>query len=120
MWRFAAVLVLAFVGMAWFVFVAGYVMRSAFVAAFLVAVVLPAVMNPTRHWARGFILCFDMVYAASWVGAYAAASVTHASRLEVFTAGLVPALLFGTMASLGVGRSGLGALRRRPRRSFWR
>jgi len=112
MWRFVAVLVLALAGMVWFVVFAGDVMRSAFVAAFVVAVVLPPVMNPTRHWARGFVLCFDMVYAASCVGAYVAAYGTHAPRLEVFTAGLVPALLFGTMASLGVGRSGLAGLRK--------
>jgi hypothetical protein len=110
MWRFVAVLVLALVGMVWFAFFAGYVMRSAFVTAFAAALVLPPAMNPTRHWARGFFLCFDIVYAASCVGAYLAAYVTHAPRLEVFTAGLVPALLFGTMASLGVGRSGLGDL----------
>ena len=110
MWRFVAVLVLALAGMVWFLSYAGYVMRWAFVAAFAAAVVLPSMMNPTRHWARGFFLCFDIVYAASCVGAYVAAYVTHAPRLEVFTAGLVPALIFGTMASLGVGRSGLGDL----------
>ena len=108
--RFVAVLVLGFVGMVWFAFFAGSVMRSAFVTAFAAALILPPVMNPTRHWGRGFFLCFDMVYAASCVGAYIAAYVTHAPRLEVFTAALVPALLFGTMASLGVGRSGLGDL----------
>src|SRR4051812_9794065 len=110
--RFMAVLVLAMVGMGGFVFVAGYVMRSAFVTAFAAALILPPLLNPTRHWDRGFFLCFDMVYAASCVGAYIAAYGTHAPRLEVFTAGLVPALLFGTMASLGVGRSGLGDLRK--------
>jgi len=112
MWRFVAVLVLALVGMVWFVFFAGYVMRWAFVPAFAAALILPSVMNPTRHWARGFFLCFDIVYAASCLGAYVAAYVTHAPRLEVFTAGLVPALIFGTMASLGVGRSGLGELKK--------
>ena len=69
MWRFVAVLVLALVGMVWCVFFAGDVMRWAFVTAFAAALVLPPVMNPTRHWARGFFLCFDMVYAASGVGA---------------------------------------------------
>ena len=51
-----------------------------------------------------------MVYAASCIGAYMAAYVTHAPRMEVFTASLIPVLLFGTMASLGIGRSGLGDL----------
>ena len=110
MWRFVAVLVLALTGMVWFVLFAGYVMRWAFVSAFAAALVLPPMMNPTRHWARGFFLCFDIVYAASCIGAYLAAPVAHATRAEIFIAGLVPALIFGTMASLGVGRSGLGEL----------
>ena len=112
MWRFVAVFVLAVVGIAWCLFFGGYVAQCALVPAFGAAAVLPAVMNPTRHWARGFFLCLDIVYAASCVGAYVGAYVTHAPRLEVFTAGLVPALLFGTMASLGVGRSGLGDFKR--------
>ena len=44
------------------------------------------------------------------LGAWLAAQVVPTPRMAVFTAGLVPALLFGTMASLGVGRSGLGEL----------
>ena len=110
MWRFVAVLVLALVGMVWCFFFASYVMQCAFVTAFAAAAALPLVMNPTRHWARGFFLCFDMVYAASCVGAYIGAHATHAPRMEVFVASLIPGLLFGTMASLGVGRSGLGNL----------
>jgi len=43
----------------------------------------------------------------AWFGAIVVSSV---SRVEVFTAGLVPGLLFGTMASLGVGRSGLAGV----------
>jgi hypothetical protein len=109
MWRFVAVLVLALTGMVWFLF-AGYVMQCAFVSAFGAAVALPLVLNPTRHWARGFFLAFDMVYAAACIGAYMAAYVAHAPRMEVVTASLVPGLLFGTMASLGIGRSGLGEL----------
>ena len=70
MWRFVAIFVLAVVGMVWCLFFGGYVGRCAFVPGFGAAVVLPAVMNPTRHWARGFFLCFDIVYAASCVGAY--------------------------------------------------
>jgi hypothetical protein len=105
-----AVLVLAVVGMVWYLVFASYVMQCAFVTAFVAALPLPLVMNPTRHWARGFFLCVDIVYAASCIGAYMAAHVTHAPRIEVFTASLVPGLLFGTMASLGVGRSGLGDL----------
>jgi len=112
MWRFVAIFVLAVVGMVWCLFFGGYVARCAFVPAFGAVVVLPAVMNPTRHWARGFFLCFDIVYAASCVGAYLGAYATHAPRMEVFTASVIPALLFGTMASLGVGRSWLGDLRK--------
>jgi hypothetical protein len=48
-----------------------------------------------------------MVYAAACIGAWFGAIVNPVSRAEVFTAGLVPGLLFGTMASLGVARSGL-------------
>lgn len=110
MWRFVAVLVLALTGMVWFVFFAGHVLQCALITAFGAALALPLVMNPTRHWARGFFLCFDMVYAAACIGAYMAAYVTHAPRMEVFTASLIPGLLFGTMASLGIGRSGLGDL----------
>lgn len=110
MWRFVAVLVLALTGMVWCVFFADYVLQCAFVTAFGAAAALPLVLNPTRHWARGFFLSFDMVYAASCIGAYIAAYVTHAPRMEIFTASLVPGLLFGTMASLGIGRSGLGEL----------
>ena len=109
MWRFVAILVLALTGCVWLVF-AGYVMRCAFLTAFIVAAILPAMMNPTRHWGRGFFLCFDIVYAAACIGAWLAAQVVPTPRMAVFTAGLVPALLFGTMASLGVGRSGLGEL----------
>lgn len=112
MWRFVAVFVLAVTSMVWCVFFADYVLRCAFVTAFGAALALPLVMNPTRHWARGFFLAFDMVYAASCVGAYMAAYVTHAPRTEIFTASLIPGLLLGTMASLGVGRSGLGELER--------
>ena len=111
-WRFVAVLVLALTGIVWFLFFAGEVMQGAFVTAFVAAMTLPLVMNPTRHWARGFFLCFDIVYAASCVGAYLGAYATHAPRMEVFTASVIPALLFGTMASLGVGRSWLGDLRK--------
>jgi len=110
MWRFVAVLVLAVVGIVWCLSLAGDVMQWAFVTAFLAALPLPLVMNPTRHWARGLFLCVDMVYAASCIGASMAAHVTHAPRTEIFTASLIPGLLFGTMASLGVGRSGLGEL----------
>ena len=112
MWRFVTVLVLALIGMGWCVFFADYVLRCAFVTAFGAAALLPPLLNPTRHWARGFFLSFDMVYAASCVGAYMAAYVTHAPRSEIFTASLIPGLLFGTMASLGIGRSGLAELER--------
>jgi hypothetical protein len=106
MWRFVAVLVLALVGMVWCLF-ASFVMKCAFVTAFGAAVMLPLVMNPTRHWSRAFFLSFDLVYAASCIGAYMAAYGTHAPRTEVFTASFIPGVLFGTMASLGVSRSGL-------------
>jgi hypothetical protein len=114
MWRFVTVLVLALTGMVWCVFLADHVLRCAFVTAFGAAVALPLLLNPTRHWARGFFLSFDMVYAASSVGACIAAYATHAPRTEIFTASLIPGLLFGTMASLGIGRSGLAELERRP------
>jgi len=108
MWRFLAVLVLALIGMVRFIAFADLMQQCALVTAFGMAGVLPLVLNPTRHWARGFFLCFDLVYAAACVGAWFGAIVTDpVSRVEVFTAGLVPGLLFGTMASLGVGRSWL-------------
>jgi hypothetical protein len=107
MWRFVTVLVLALTGIVWFAVSDGYVLRCASIAGFVTAAILPAVMNPTRHWGRAFFLCFDFVYAAACVGAWLAALVVPTPRLEVLTAGLVPGLLFGTMASLGVGRSGL-------------
>jgi hypothetical protein len=115
MWRFVAILVLALVGMVWFVFFADFVQRCALVTAFAAAAMLPAVMNATRHWARGFFLCFDMVYTAACIGAWFGAYVSQVPRLEVFTASLIPGLLFGTMASLGVGRSGLGEIPDRHR-----
>ena len=119
MWRFLAVLVLAFVGMAWFVFFADFVQRTACVTAFGAAMILPLVLNPTRHWARGFFLCFDMVYAASCIGAYVATYVDLAPLGDVFLAALVPALLCGPMASLGVGRSGLADIElEKPRREI--
>jgi hypothetical protein len=112
MWRFVAVFVLAIIGVVWFTASADFVQRGALLAAFGAAAILPAVLNPTRHWARGFFLCFDMVYAAAclgaWLGAWVGAIAYPLSRVEVFTAGLIPGLLFGSMASLGVGRSGLG------------
>ncbi|HTK50644.1 MAG TPA: hypothetical protein VL308_02085 [Gemmatimonadaceae bacterium] len=108
MWRFVAVLGLALIGIVLFLGFADLIQRCALVAAFGAAAMLPAVMNPTRHWARGFFRCFDLVYAAACVGAYFGAIVVYpASRIEIFTAGLIPGLLFGTMASLGVGRSWL-------------
>jgi len=108
MWRFVAVLVLAMIGIVRFIAFADLMQQCALVAAFGAAAILPVVLNPTRHWARGFFLCFDLVYAAACVGAwFGAIVVSSVSRVEVFTAGLVPGLLFGTMASLGVGRSGL-------------
>jgi len=106
--RFVAVLALAFVGLVWIGLpVGGLVHRVAGINAFVVAALLPAVMNPTRTWAQAFWRCVDLVYAASAVGAAISAHVGHAPRLQAFTAAIVPALVFGTMASLGVGRSGL-------------
>ena len=108
MWRFVAVLGLADIGIVLFLGFADLIQRCALVAAFGAAAMLPAVMNPTRHWARGFFRCFDLVYAAGCVGAYFGAIVVYpVSRVEIFTAGLIPGLLVGTMASLGVGRSWL-------------
>ena len=108
MWRFVAVLGLADIGIVLFLGFADLIQRCALVAAFGAAAMLPAVMNPTRHWARGFFRCVDLVYAAGCVGAYFGAIVVYpVSRVEIFTAGLIPGLLFGAMASLGVGRSWL-------------
>jgi hypothetical protein len=110
MWRFVAIVILAMIGMIWFMGFADFVQRCALIPAFGTAVALPPLMNPTRRWARGFFLCVDIVYAAACLGAWWGSMVHHVPRIEVFTAGLVPALLFGTMASLGVGRSGLAEL----------
>ena len=114
MWRFVAVFVLATIGGARFIVVADFIQQGALLAGFGAAAILPAVLNPTRHWARGFFLCVDIVYAAScigaWVGAWVGGIAYPLPRVEIFTAGFIPGLLFGTMASLGVGRSGLGDL----------
>ena len=110
MWRFMAVLVLATIGIARFIAFADFVQQCALLTAFGAAAILPVVLNPTRNWARGFFLCFDMVYAAACIGAWFGAIHYPVSRGEVFTAGLFPALLFGTMASLGIARSGLADL----------
>ena len=108
MWRFVAILGLALIGMVWFIAFADLIQQCALVPAFGAAVILPSVLNPTRHWTRGFFLCFDVAYAAACVGAWFGSIVVYpVSRVEVFTAALIPGLLFGTMASLGVGRSGL-------------
>ena len=116
MWRFVAVAGLAFAGMTWYYLYASSVQKAAYLLAFAVAVLLPLVLNPTRHWRRAFFLCFDIVYGAACLGAYGAVVTRPASfdqllagvsPLEIFIAGIVPALLLGTMASLGVGRSGL-------------
>jgi len=112
MWRFVAIVVLAMVGMVWFIGFADFVQQCALITAFGAAMMLPVVLNPTRHWARGFFLCFDMVYAAACIGAWFGSIAQPVPRLDLFTAGLVPGFLFGTMASLGVGRSGLGELER--------
>jgi len=110
MWRFMAVLGLALLGMVWFLAFADFVQQCALITAFGAAVMLPTVLNATRHWARGFFLCFDMVYAAACIGAWLGAMAHPVPRIDLFAAGIVPGLLFGTMASLGVGRSGLGDL----------
>jgi hypothetical protein len=106
-WRFVAVLVLAMIGMVRFIAFADFIQQCALFTAFGAAAILPVVLNPTRNWVRGFFLCFDMVYAAACIGAWFGAIHYPVSRDEVFTAGLIPGLLFGTMASLGVARSGL-------------
>ena len=110
MWRFVAVFVLTIIGVVRFTVVADFIQQGALLAGFGAAAILPAVLNPTRHWARGFFLCVDIVYAASCIGAWVGAIAYPLPRVEIFTAGFIPGLLFGTMASLGVGRSGLGDL----------
>ena len=106
MGRFVAILLLAFVGLVWFLF-AGSVLRTALITGFGAGVMLPLVMNPTRYWQQAFWRCFDLVWAASFIGAAMAAYTAHVPRLAVLAPSLVSGLLFGTMASLGVGRSGL-------------
>lgn len=109
MGRFVAVLVLALIGMVWFLF-ADFVQKCALISAFGAAVMLPLVANPTRYWARAFWLCVDIVYAAACIGAWFGALAVGAPRFHAFTASLIPALALGTMASLGVGRSGLAEI----------
>ena len=109
MGRFMTVLGLAMVGLVGVVY-SGFVQRAAFIVAFVTAAVLPLVLNPTRHWRQAFWRCIDIVYAASFIGASLAAHAIHAPRLQAFGASVIPGLLFGTMASLGVGRSGLGEI----------
>ena len=106
MWRFMAVLGLAMVGLAGVVY-SGLVVRVAFLNAFVVGAVLPMVLTPTRSWRQAFWRCFELVYAASAIAAAIAAHVTHAPRLHALLAGIVPALVFGTMAAFGVDRSAL-------------
>ena len=106
MGRFVAVVVLAFVGLVRLL-TADFVTQTAMLTGFVAAAALPLVLNPTRHWRLAFWRCVDMVWAASFIGAALAAYALHAPRITAFTASLVPGLLFGTMASLGVGRSGL-------------
>ena len=106
MLRFVAVLVLAFVGLIRLL-TADFVTRTAMLTGFVAGAALPLVLNPTRHWRQAFWRCVDMVWAASFIGAALAAYTLNVPRVTPFTASLVPGLLFGTMASLGVARSGL-------------
>ena len=69
-WRFVAVLVLAMIGMVRFIAFADFIQQCALFTVFGAAAILPVVLNPTRNWARGFFLCFDMVYAAACIGAW--------------------------------------------------
>jgi hypothetical protein len=110
--RFMAVLVLALVGLCWFLVDRRPLTLPAVGNSFIVAVLLPLVMNPTRHWREAFWRCVDLVYTAAVVGASIFAIKTHTSHLEAITVSIVPGLLFGTMASLGVGRSGLADISR--------
>ena len=109
--RFAAVLVLAVVGLVWLL-LASLTMRVALLNGFVAGAVLPLVMNPTRHWRQAFWRCVDLTWAAAFIGASMAAHSAHLPQTAAFTASLAPALLFGTMASLGVGRSGLADVER--------
>ena len=107
MWRFAAVTVLAMTGFVGFG-LSGPVQKAAFLDAFAVALLLPLVMKPTRTWQQAFWRCLDLVYTASAVGASLVAWSWHRPRLDAFAASILPGLLFGTMAALGIGRSGRG------------
>jgi hypothetical protein len=107
MWRFVAVFVLAVVGLSWSLVDGRASTMVAVGNGFVVAVLLPLVMNPTRYWRQAFWRCVDLVYTAAVVGASIVAISAHTPHLEALTVSIVPGLLFGTMASLGVGRSGL-------------
>jgi hypothetical protein len=107
LWRYLAVVLLASVGFVWFL-VAGLVQRTAIVNAIVISALLPVVMTPTRSWQQAFWRCIDIVYVATAVGALIAAHVLHVPWGHALAESIAPALLFGTMASLGVGRSGLG------------
>jgi|SRR5690349_12627719 hypothetical protein len=101
--RFAAIVVLATVGMVWYVY-AGVIEQAALLHAFGTAIVLPLVLWPTMSWQKAFFVCFDLVFVTSAAGAALVAHSLHAPMLKVVTAGFGPALIFGAMASLGVSR----------------
>jgi hypothetical protein len=104
MWRYLAVVLLASIGFVSFL-VAGLVQRTTIVNAIFISALLPAVMTATRSWQQAFWQCIDMVYVATAVGALIAAHMVRAPWGHALTESVAPALLFGTTASLRVGRS---------------
>ena len=109
--RFLAVFALAVVGLCWLFAAPGLAMKAAGVDAFVVAALCPLFMTPTRKWTQAFWRCFDAVYLAALVAAVIVAPRAHESLIRSVASCVVPGLVFGTMASLGVSRSWF-ALRR--------
>ena len=104
--RFVAIAALALSGLIWLLLAPGVAMRIAALNAFVVSALLPVVMNPTRTWTQGFWRCFDTVYAAALVADIVVLLKTHEPVFASIGSCVIPGLLFGTMASLGIARSG--------------
>jgi hypothetical protein len=105
MLRFVAVLALAVVGLVWLLLAPGVAMKVAGINAFVAAALCPVVMTPTRKWTQAFWRCFDTAYASALVAAVVVATHAHEPFVRSVASCVVPGLVFGTMASLGVSRS---------------
>lgn len=104
------VLALALVGFFWIFVAPGYAMKLATLNGFFAAVLCPLVMDPTRRWTQAFWRCFDTVYAAALIAAMIAEVRAPASFIPTIASCIVPGLVFGTMASLGLAHSDLDEL----------